>query len=491
MPRDRFGALMPNPYDVVRYPSLCFAATHPRSIGVFAALFGRCFTPLERARVLEIGCGQGVNLINMALGPKHAEFVGVDLSERSIGAARATARACGCANARFDCRDLAEIDDSFGRFDYILAHGVYAWVPTRVREALMRVLGERLSADGVALVSYNVLPASRLRQALRDVLLYAARGVDDPEAKVTAARSVLAEQAEAWSNTEADESALRQEARRILDNHPVVTYFDELSDAYAPQLLTDVVEAAARCGLIYLCDAQPGLSEAIHFPEKGSTAGEGRSAADWVRLEQLADFRNLRRFRYSLFCLGEPERLWRPTRLRGLKASGALKVVQVDPSAEDGAAFEAGRTKIRTNDPKLAAFLAHLAEIFPLCAALDSASEIPSLGDHILRLFAREAIRLYTEEPPLVAVPGERPSVNVLARVQAARGEPLLATLRHAAFEIADPSVRAVVPLIDGTRTHGELALEVARLHQVPAAEASGRLGEMLAAFARAGLMSA
>lgn len=481
---------MTNAYDIARYPSHVFAATHPRSIGVMAALFGRSFTPFQSSRVLEIGCGQGVNLINMAIGARQAEFVGVDLSEHSIGAARETAQACGCANIAFHCRDLAEIDVSFGRFDYILAHGVYAWVGAAARQALMRVAGERLSADGVALVSYNVLPASRLRHALRDMLLYVAKDIEDPDEKVTAARSLLAGLAETWSDAQADESAMKHEARRILANHPVVMYFDELSEAYAPQLLSDVVVAAAQFGLTYLCDAQPGLSGAILFPKDGSVDGDGPSAEDWVRLEQLADFRNMRRFRYSLFCTGDADRRWRPARLRGLRACGALKVVEADPSAEDGAAFESGPTKIRTNDPNLVRFLAHLADVYPRCAALDSASETSSLGDHILRLFARDAIRLYTEEPPLVAVPGERPAVSVLARRQAAGDETLLPTLRHGMFEIADPSVRAIVPLIDGTRTRRELVPEVARLHQVSAAEASARLEEMLSAFARAGMMT-
>jgi SAM-dependent methyltransferase len=478
-------------YDLVRYPSFTFAATHPWSMGALAALFGRPFAPFESARVLEIGCGQGVNIINMALGAKQAEFVGVDLSARSIDAARETASACGCANAVFYCRDLAEIDAGFGRFDYVIAHGVYSWVPRRVREALMRILGERLSAEGVALVSYNVLPASRLRHALRDVLLCITRGIEDADAKVAAARSFLVEQAEAWSDSEADEAALKLEARRILENHPVVMYFDELSEAYAPQLLTDVVAAAAKFGLAYLCDAQPGLSQVVLFRRDSSAAGNGPSAEEWVRLEQLADFQTMRRFRYSLFCNGEGERRWRPTRLRGLKACASLKIVQADPGAEDGAAFESGRTKIRTNDAELARFLNHLAEVYPRCAALEAVSEVPSLGNHILRLFAREAIGLYTQEPPLVAVPGERPSVNVLARLQATRGEHLLPTLRHVTYEIGDPMVRALVPLIDGTRTQGELAAEVGRIMQVSPAEASARLEEILRAFARAGLMNA
>ena len=54
----------------------------------------------------------------MALGAPEAEFVGVDLAERPIALARDAARRCGCANVRFDARDLVEVDASYGRFDY-------------------------------------------------------------------------------------------------------------------------------------------------------------------------------------------------------------------------------------------------------------------------------------------------------------------------------------------------------------------------------------
>ena len=144
---------MANAYDRVRYPSQTFAVIHPTAIGAFAGIFGRPFAPFAGARVLEIGCGEEVNLINMALGAPSAQFVGVDLSEQAIAKACATARACVCANVSFHARDLLELGASIGRFDYILAHGVYAWVAPRVRQPFFRIVAERLSGQGFAVVS--------------------------------------------------------------------------------------------------------------------------------------------------------------------------------------------------------------------------------------------------------------------------------------------------------------------------------------------------
>ena len=44
---------------------------------------------------------------------------------------------CGAANAAFHALDLSDIGARFGDFDYIIAHGVYAWTPDPVRTALM------------------------------------------------------------------------------------------------------------------------------------------------------------------------------------------------------------------------------------------------------------------------------------------------------------------------------------------------------------------
>ena len=277
---------MANVYDRVPYPSQAFPITHPMAIGVFAALFGRRFAPFAASRVLEIGCGEGVNLINMALGASQAEFVGVDLAAEPVARACATAQRCGLANVSFHVRDLAELDASFGQFDYIVAHGVYAWVPERARQALLRVVGERLSPDGLALVSYNALPGSRFRQAIRDMLLCVTKGIEEPEAKLDAARSFLAEQIEAWSDADADESAMKGEARRVLGHRREVLYHDELAASYDPQLLSDVVGAAARFGMAYLCDALPELSEQALFPSDAFAARRERAGGDWVRFEQ-------------------------------------------------------------------------------------------------------------------------------------------------------------------------------------------------------------
>ena len=57
-----------NPYDEVLYPGYPFAQAHPDRLGAMARLFGMNPAPVEACRVLELGCGDGGNLIPMAVG---------------------------------------------------------------------------------------------------------------------------------------------------------------------------------------------------------------------------------------------------------------------------------------------------------------------------------------------------------------------------------------------------------------------------------------
>ena len=80
--------------------------------------------------------------------------------------------------------DLATLDDSFGRFDYIIAHGVYSWVPPAVGQALLELCGRRLTDNGVALVSYNAYPGCHLRQMVRAMGQFHTRAFDEPQQRV-------------------------------------------------------------------------------------------------------------------------------------------------------------------------------------------------------------------------------------------------------------------------------------------------------------------
>jgi hypothetical protein len=80
--------------------------------------------------------------------------------------------------------DIGELGAELGRFDYIVAHSVYSWVPEAVREHILVLCRELLSGNGVAYISYNALPGWRMRGMLRDVLLHHCRHASTPGARL-------------------------------------------------------------------------------------------------------------------------------------------------------------------------------------------------------------------------------------------------------------------------------------------------------------------
>src|SRR6266567_8093421 len=148
----------PFSYDRVHYPAKPYHVTRPDHLELFGWLFGMRPRPADEARVLEIGCGTGENVLLAAECFPRARFVGVDLSPSQIDAGRRTQAALGLDNVELRSFDLTRIDAEFGEFDYIVAHGVYSWVPAPVREALLEVMRQRLAPQGIAFVSANVKP---------------------------------------------------------------------------------------------------------------------------------------------------------------------------------------------------------------------------------------------------------------------------------------------------------------------------------------------
>ena len=116
--------------------------------------------------MLELGCASGDNLIPMALGLPNARFVGIDLSARQIEQGQRQISALRLTNIELRQYDIADVDASWGKFDYIISHGIYSWVPAPVREQLLAICRDNLAANGIAYVQLQ--HASGLAHARHD-----------------------------------------------------------------------------------------------------------------------------------------------------------------------------------------------------------------------------------------------------------------------------------------------------------------------------------
>ncbi len=271
-------------------------------------LFGLDAPDPAHARVLELGCGGGSNIIPLAYGLPEAEFFGIDLSPRQIEIARTRAEKLGLTNLRLEAMDIQDAGAIEGTFDYIICHGVYSWVPEAVRHAMLSLVREKLSPNGMAFISYNTLPGWHLRRGVRDMMVYHGRYFRETEERTSQARALVDFVADATAILSDDVPglALHEAAvgsvRSLISNFPdyyvAHEFLESDNQAYYLYQFVDQVDAA---GIQYLGDANFSAMVSSNLPPEVAETLERISVTN-VALEQYRDFLVNRTFRHSLLC---------------------------------------------------------------------------------------------------------------------------------------------------------------------------------------------
>lgn len=145
-------------YDETPYSSYVFSHCQPVRLHAIATLKGLNPAPVETARVLEIGCSFGGNLLPFAIQHPRSYSIGIDLSEQQINMGKKMMQEVGVDNIQLICADISQVNFENIQFDYIICHGVFSWVPQFVQEAILNVIKNYLSPNGVAFISYNTYP---------------------------------------------------------------------------------------------------------------------------------------------------------------------------------------------------------------------------------------------------------------------------------------------------------------------------------------------
>ncbi len=478
---------MPTTYDKVAYPSVLFKRTHPERLAVVATLHGLTPPPLETARVLEIACGEGLNLLALAAAYPQARFEGFDLAASAIARGEALRAAAGLDNVTLAARDILEASQPIapGSFDYIVAHGVYAWVPEPVRAGIMALIGHALAPHGVALVSYNALPGGYFRLAMRDMLLHAVDGITDPDAKIEAARALLQELADRDSRGHVTLELIREFSAEILNHHERVLFHDELGEVYAPQSLSQVVAAAKQAGLNYLGDSEHSRIEQdfLEAGEDGANVDDGGDPQRAIlRKAQSLDYRDACLFRMSLFVRNEarPSRTLDPDRL------GPLWISTVMTYDEEADEFLGGTTKhLNLEDAEMKAIFHRIVAASPGRLPVADLILDTQRRRMFLKLFMAGHVDLHTTPAPFALEVGAQPRTSPLVRAEIAGEHPRLSRLDHWQLSIDQAHLRALLAAADGQRTVAEIARAVDGVFPadeiVPALNAAARKALMLA----------
>ncbi len=481
-------------YDEIPYPSLTYAQTQPDRLATMATLLGLDSPAVESCRYLDIGCAVGGNIIPMAYALPQAQFVGIDYSSRQIATGRDYIAKLGLKNIRLEQIDIMDFPEDLGKFDYIVAHGVYSWVPSPVRDRLLSIIRRHLAPNGVAYVSYNVFPGWHMLNIVRDMMRYHIRDVAEPKKRAQGAREMLQFLTEA---APADSSAfgsfldtyshsLSSKLAEGDDGGDALLLHDELEEINEPVYFFQFAEHAKLHGLQYLSEVE--LSKVL--PSRFSPEIVKRLqelARQPVDMEQYLDFIRNRTFRQTLLCHQEVavNRTLKPdliplfqldSRARPLSESPDIQEISLEKfSGPDGAIFS-------TDHPLTKAALAYLSANSPRPIpfselrdtsldmvnsrpGVDQEAEVWTLCANLLRAhsYSSNLVELHRYLPPFVLEPGRRPEASAIARWQAERGLKVT-NLRHERVELTQMA-RVILIRLDGRNRRSDLLLGLLDLH--------------------------
>lgn len=467
-------------YDAVPYPSYAFTQTHPSRVAAVARLFGVPAASPTRCRVLELGVGDGSNLIPLAAEYPDSEFVGVDLAPSPVARGNAIIDGVGLANVRLHAADLREVGDRFGAFDYVIAHGVFSWVPEDVRHALLELCDQVLTPAGVAYVSYNALPGCYLRKIFWDLLKLHTAKLTDPAPKVRQAKAILHFMAEGVIEKSYIGEYMRQEAKAVgQDRHEAVLYHDDLSSINQPYYFHEFAAMAARHGLEFLSEAELSDIDNDVFPD--AIAAQLRQMGGNVHIqEQYRDFLRVRRFRQTLLVRhGAPiDRPPAADRVPELAAAFHTRPDVTDPDLAPGVQVKfqtASGAALTIDHPAAKAALAVLGRRWPhplgfdeLVAGADrllgpgEGADRQVVAEVVLAAAGSGMVNLFLDPPRTVTAAGDRPRLSPFARYQIDAGLGVLTNRLHVPVKLEDALTRRLFWCLDGTRDRDAVVADLA-----------------------------
>lgn len=465
------------PYDEVPYPGYTHPQTHPNRLATIGRLFGMRPAPVDACRVLELGCGDGSNLVPMAFNLPDSRFVGIDLAGSAIENGRGVIRELGLKNIEVRQEDILRFAPGSEKFDYIIAHGIYSWVPPEVKDALLRVCRGNLAAQGIAFVSYNAYPGGHLRMMLREMMFIHLRQFADPRERLQQAMALIRFLADARETPEPYVHFLREELKEMAKRREQHLYHDELAEFYEPVYFQQFWEHARRHRLEYLGEAH-FMEMQDHLFTEPTRAALRQLAHNRVAREQYLDFLKCRRFRHTLLChegtklRPEPD----PEIIREFYLASLARLEAREAKlADDSIAKFQGKKQatVETNFPLAKAALATLGDQWPQAmkfselverasARLGRRAEVAeeaTLCKILLETYGTGLLELHAHRVGYCAAASEFPAASPLVRWQLGKGN-TATNAWHNQVEVMDDIGRHLLSLLDGTRDRAMLLKE-------------------------------
>lgn len=213
-------------YNAVPYVSEAFPATHPKKI--------HNILKKNNLKILEIGAGQGINVIPLAFYNPNYQIFAIDNSTSHVNTANNIKNKLKLDNISFQQIDILDFNVT-EKFDYIICHGVFSWVNRECQDKIISIFKNNLADEGLAYCSYNTYPGWYDKMPIRELLLQHTKNIANPIDKILASREVLEQ-----IRTVKHPKLYNDEIDRLLDKyHCSYLYHEYLEEVNQPLFYTE------------------------------------------------------------------------------------------------------------------------------------------------------------------------------------------------------------------------------------------------------------
>lgn len=294
-----------NSYDDVPYLSQSFAATQAENLKNITRLFDFTAPNIGKARVLEIGCSFGGNLIPMGMENPDMELIGFDLSGVEIKEGNKLIERIGLKNIRLEEKNILDYNSEYGKFDYIICHGVYSWVPGVVQDKILEIVKNSLSENGLAVISYNTNPGWKSLSILRDSMLFREKLYERKNHKTEDYKEIVERGkriAEFLRDYSTNGSELKGHVENLLGKSSHYIYHEYYEDCNEAFYLYEFQERLEEYGLTHICDSDIAKTIPIYSKDGVDMEQEltEECGDDRIAKEQYYDFLANQQFRSSI-----------------------------------------------------------------------------------------------------------------------------------------------------------------------------------------------
>jgi methyltransferase-like protein/trans-aconitate methyltransferase len=475
----------PEAYDELPYVGVLGWDFQPSALATYATLFGLQPPPVLASRILDLGCGDGSNIIGIAQALPQAECVGIDFSPKHIAMGNNIISESGLHNVNLMCKDINTIDISeLGLFDYIIVHGTYSWVDAKVQQRILQICKQNLTPNGIAYISYNVYPGWYLQQGVRDLMMFHTASYNDWHSKIAEGRAIVDFVLQAQIDKDSISTQLLQQLANIIHNqNDSYIGHEYLEQHNYPCYFQQFVANIQQHGLEYVTDVEFRRYLPTHYP---SLEQFGQLVQDNIfAQEQYSDFIFNRNFRSSLLChqsiVPNRELDWSLMQYFYVAAS----IPDLEPSyiyQNQDFILQTPKTSLTIDNQFVKAALLTLSNSYPqaiqfeqlfnvLCQNLtrESLASInlnelqATLAEELHYLYCLEAIELHTHPIQCVTKVSDYPIAPPLARWQA-KGGGVIANMQCKIGEL-DSFTMNLLPYLDGSNNHEDLLQILLKLH--------------------------